>query len=407
MNICTLDLKADWIFLGDYSRYIFLSKLIDDNSVMDFKDSSIWVSHGNNLSVADNYCCITTNKYFPDIRIFVPGNNYDMSKLPLKRDTRILVFEEFPFIKESTQKILSAIGNVISLIVLVNSYKFSASTDLTRKGEDFESAKQWYLEKNMNVLWINDLNNSKELQNIFYWRPRLRDYYKKQAEIDLDRLKECTREIKYDYELIYEDWRTDNNYLLNRKQIYSYNAVKKSSKYSIWYAYMNEAYDKLFSKNKNGKIYDVIDLYEEVMNENNLIVWDLNKDKEKLLNKLQIKYRNVLEEPVKYRGLRSVISTFFIKNETDYLKLITDSKSKFGGIHVDFLKQLDIYIEKGIPEVLQLFLEDKYIKLEEIIMNNNGLEKEEKDLSRNMSKIMEKLKKHVNKTYLNFIGEAK
>ena len=253
MDICTLDLKADWIFLGDYSRYVFLSKLIDDNSVMDFKDSSIWVSHGNNLSVADNYYCITTNKYFPDIRIFVPDNNYDMSKLPLKRDTRILVFEEFPFIKESTQQILNAIGNIISLVVLVNSYKFSASTDLTRKGEDFENAKQWYLEKNMNVLWINDLNNSKELQNIFYWRPRLIDYYKKQAETDLERLKECTKEIKYDYELIYEDWRTDNNYLSNRKQIYSYNAVKKSSKYSIWYAYMNEAYDKLFSKNKNGK----------------------------------------------------------------------------------------------------------------------------------------------------------
>lgn len=371
MDIYTEKLKADWVLLGDYSRYIFLSSLIDNKDViLNFRDLSIWISHGNIISVTNDCRYITINKHFPDINIFVPKNNDDLSNLPLKKNTKVLIFEEFPFVKESTQQIFDTMKEMIPLVVLINSYTFSASTDLTRKGEDFEEAKQWYLDKKINVLWINDLDNNLEIQNIVYWRPKLKDYYKKKMEFNLRELKELIQEVKYDFQLIYEEWCTDSKYYMNRKQICSYNTIKKTKKNSVWQAYMFEAYNILFPKDKSSGIYDVVTLYEDTIKESKLAVWNLDKDKEILLIKLQKKYGDVLKEPIKYKNLKKFILVSSIENEADYLNLITNPKSKIRGINVDFLKQVDMYIEKGVLEVLQSFLENKCIRLEQLIESN-------------------------------------
>lgn len=127
------DIKSipDFIFLGDYAKYIFLSQLLDEKYTYDFRNYSLWISYGNKFSVAKQNECyyITTYKVIPDTILFIPTTDYDLDKVKIDQNTRYAVFEEFPFIKESTKQILEKIESFNKAVVLVNSNKFIASTD--------------------------------------------------------------------------------------------------------------------------------------------------------------------------------------------------------------------------------------------------------------------------------------
>ena len=358
----------DFIFLGDYAKYIFLSQLLDEKYTYDFRNYSVWISYGKNISVAkqnDNYY-ITTFKIIPDTILFIPTDNYILDKVKVNQDTRYIVFEEFPFMKESIRQILEKIESFNKAVILINLNKFVASTDLRKSGEDFEQAKQHYLSNNIKLFSVSDLNNRDEIETIFYWNVSIKNYYLNEMDKQLSILKERIQDIKYDYELLVEDWNMDDGCLVNKWQICSFNTIQKTRIVHIWQAYMMEAYNRLFPKSKNGGLYDVIDLYREIMSRNKLAIWNKEKDEEKLINALILKFRDSLAKPVKYTN--DICS---LDKEIRYLKQIANSKSQLYGINVVFLRVLDKYIEIDACIEFERFLNKKCSCIEKVLSYNN------------------------------------
>lgn len=362
-----IKLIPDFIFLGDYAKYIFLLQLLDEKYTYDFRNYSLWISYGNKFSVAKQNECyyITTYKVIPDTILFIPTTDYDLDKVKIDQNTRYAVFEEFPFIKEATKQILEKIESFNKAVVLVNSNKFIASTDLKKSGEDFEQAKEHYLSNNVKLFSVNDLNNRDEIEAIFYWRTSMKNYYLNEIDKQLAILKERIKDIKYDYELLVEDWNIDGC-LVDKVQICSFDTIQKTRIVHIWQAYMVETYNRLFPQNKKGGLYDVIDLYREIMSENKLAIWNREKDEENLINVLIVKFRNTLEKPVKYSN--DICS---LNEETYYLKRIADSKSQLYGINVEFLRALDKYIGIDVCEEFERFLNRKCFFIDEVLSYNN------------------------------------
>lgn len=381
------DIKSipDFIFLGDYAKYIFLSRLLGEKYTYDFRNYSVWISYGNKFSVAKQNGCyyITTYKVIPDTILFIPTDDYDLDKVKIDQNTRYAVFEEFPFIKESTKQILEKIESFNKAVVLINSNKFIASTDLRKSGEDFEQAKKHYLSDNIKLFSVNDLNNRDEMEVIFYWRTSMKNYYLNEIDKQLAILKERIKDIKYDYELLVEDWNIDGC-LVDKMQICSFDTIQKTRIVHIWQAYMVEAYNRLFPQNKKGGLYDVIDLYREIISENKLAIWNKEKDEEKLINALIVKFRDTLAKPVKYSN-----DMCSLNEETNYLKRIADSKSQLYGINVVFFRALDKYIGIDVCEEFERFLNRKCFSIEEMLSYNNfrninNSEEQEDNLSENM-----------------------
>lgn len=358
----------DFIFLGDYAKYIFLSQLLDKKYTYDFRNYSVWISYGKNISVAkqnDNYY-ITTYKIIPDTILFIPTDNYILDKVKVNQDTRYIVFEEFPFMKESTKQILEKIESFNKAVILINSNKFVASTDLRKSGEDFEQAKQHYLSNNIKLFSVSDLNDRDEIEAIFYWNVSIKNYYLNEMDKQLSMLKERIQDIKYDYELLVEDWNMDDGCLVNKLQICSFDTIQKTRIVHIWQAYMVEAYNRLFPQSKKGGLYDMIDLYREIMSRTKLAIWNREKDEEKLINALILKFRDTLAKPVKYSN--DICS---LDKEINYLKQIADSKSQLYGINVVFLRVLDKYIEIDACIEFERFLNKKCFCIEKVLSYNN------------------------------------
>lgn len=358
----------DFIFLGDYAKYIFLSQLLDEKYTYDFRNYSVWISYGKNIFVAkqnDNYYIITY-KIIPDTIVFIPTDNYILDKVKVNQDTRYVVFEEFPFMKESTRQILEKIESFNKAVILINLNKFVASTDLRKSGEDFEQAKQHYLSNNIKLFSVSDLNNRDEIEAIFYWNVSIKNYYLNEMDKQLSMLKERIQDIKYDYELLVEDWNMDDGCLVNKWQICSFNTIQKTRIVHIWQAYMVEAYNRLFPKSKKGGLYDMIDLYREIMSRTKLAIWNREKDEEKLINALILKFRDTLAKPVKYSN--DICS---LDKEINYLKQIADSKSQLYGINVVFLRVLDKYIEIDACIEFERFLNKKCFCIEKVLSYNN------------------------------------
>ena len=88
-------------------------------------------------------------------------------------------------------------------------------------------------------------------------------------------LKERIKDIKYDYELLVEDWNIDGC-LVDKMQICSFDTIQKTRIVHIWQAYMVEAYNRLFPQNKKGGLYDVIDLYREIKARKPYVKWTIS-----------------------------------------------------------------------------------------------------------------------------------
>lgn len=361
-------MKPEFILLGDYSRYTCLSNLIGKN-IFDLKDYSIWISYGKDFSIAlkDECYYITTYKIIPNMTIFVPKDDYDLKEIPIDIEYKCIIFEEFPFIKASTEKIIKELNLSNRGLVLVNSNLFVASTDLNKKGEDFKAAKKYYLSRNIKLICVDNVKDNKQIESIFHWKNSLKNYYLTRAKIYLKELKEDIQSIKYDYELILEDWNVDNGCLKDKKKMCSYEKVKDYRVNSIWDIYMLEGYNKLFPSSRRGGIYDVLILYKDIMQGNPLVVWDLKKDQEILFNRLVYRYRASLND-INYQNYNNIK---LLKDEIEYLRNISDPKSKLYGINIKFLKKFDRYVNEEIFSELKDFLNNKYKNLEKKLVEGN------------------------------------
>lgn len=358
-------MNPDFIFLGDFSKYTCLSNLLNID-IFSMRANSIYISYGNDFSIALKKNCyfITTYKIIPNTTVFIPTDDYNLEQLVKNIDSKYVIFEEFPFIKASTQNLIEQLESLNICIVLVDSNKFVASTDLNKKGEDFSEAKQYYLEEKIKIISIDDINNFKQIKQIFYWRNRLKEYYLNRATKYLQEIKEYAQNIKYDYKLILEDWNIDKKYLQEIKRICSYENVKKINEEkninSIWNIYMLEGYHKLFPSNKIGGIYDILSLYEDIMKDNSLVVWAIKKDQDILLNRLCKKYWVSIGD-IQYDNCNN---REFLEDEIKYLRCISEPESKLYGINIRFLKKFDRYVNEEILSVLEDFLNNKYSNLE-------------------------------------------
>lgn len=359
-------MKPEYILLGDYSRYTCLSNLIG-RDIFNLKNYSIWISYGKDFSIAlkDKCYYVTTYKIIPNMTIFIPKDDYDLKKIPIDIECKCIIFEEFPFLKVSTEKIIKNLNLSNKGLVLVNSNLFVASTDLNKKGEDFEAAKRHYLLRNIKLICVDNVRDIKQIETIFHWKNSLKDYYLNRAQMYLKELKEDIQNIKYDYELILEDWNIDDGCLRDKKKICSYETIKEYKRNSIWHIYMLEGYNKLFPSSKIGGIYDVLTLYKDIMKVNPLVVWDLKRDQEILFNRLVYIYRASLDDMYykKYNSMK------FLENEIAYLRCISNSKSLLYGINIKFLKKFDRYVNEEILCELEDFLNNKYNNLEKILFS--------------------------------------
>lgn len=360
------DTVVDKVLIGDYSKYIFLQWLIPDSpkispiDIDKIKEYPIWVSFAKSFAITkeDNVYKISTYKILPEQNLFVPLINAnsgkpELSPFKISNSFMYILFEEFPFKKEENIIMAKNLVKDDIIVVLMDLPRRVSSTDITDIREDISLAKDTYSGLADKVVSIK---SDTYINKILYWQISLKLYWQKYIKNKLKKLKERIEQVEYDYEGYLLDWEEDKIGCMNmliRYKICSYESVIANPNKSVWQAYCDTALSYLFPKSGRGNLYDVIELYFDIMDD---FLLDKNKSerRKQLLGILINNFRNQMLKERKYSCIRLIIL-----NENEYLKIISKGHSLYG-INVAFMNKYDNYINKECLKTLKNILAEEY-----------------------------------------------
>lgn len=330
-------LDADWLMTGDGSCAAF--KLFLDETAKKYP------------------ALVGSNRYH-----FV--SNFASVADELDRFQVCAVFEEFPFKKDSTARILSEWNETgkPSLLVFMDQSRRSASTDIDRSGDDLIQAREECRRSAQAHCVVKSAEDVPEvLCRHFSFCDRVLHGLKGELNFlrdDLDFLFDGR------FEDFLEDCRHRKGCLTeaSRAEICSLQSVKKNfaSKY-LWQCYNAAALQKLFER--DGAIDGWLKLYDEFMKP-----WlsggeRLKSEHVQLRNALTARFNEcMMPQRSQFRG---TISAREISSEIEYTRATEARQGKFYGIKPAYLSRFREFVEVDARAVLKNFLEREYKTLEQ------------------------------------------
>ena len=360
-------LERKLLCLGDKSKFIF-AQMIVENLPQEFEKFSLQIEHGKNLlSMEDNgkFFNISSFKIPPGFKIFIPMNNIDL-ETNIAQFCRILIFEEFPLLKDSTRQLIEEMQNFSTYcppfsVVIMNLPHRQGSTDLDNLSETVSDAEKNYKNQNIDVCIFN---SCADMLNVIYKHNPILTKYKKILSLRLKKIQERMDEFEFLYDddfLI--DCKRENGCLTPTviNSIFDFNELKLNNTDSLWESYNKTALKKIFPTygNIGGNLNLLSDLWKYVLlgeDEKNSLPflegWDLTRENQKFIDSLKKHFLDYMfEENFKYR-----VSPTDIRDIISYKKLVGSENGKCYGLQAEYTRKLRKFVEEEAKNFLKAWV---------------------------------------------------
>lgn len=142
-------LEKNVLFLGDKSRFVF-AKTITGVLPSDYENCTLLLAHGNASSQIQsngNFFSVASFKTPPGLKISLLKADDESWKKTFEKFSRIVLFEEFPLKKDSTQQLIDSWSNLPKsrpplTIVIMDLAHHQGSTDLDSLDDAVLEAKK-------------------------------------------------------------------------------------------------------------------------------------------------------------------------------------------------------------------------------------------------------------------------
>lgn len=361
------------IVLGDNSQYLFLKWLLGDKYNSKFNNQPVLLIYGNRFRVEfeNEYWVIITNRLLPNEILFIVDESWDITDLHVGKDTTFLICEGFPYQKENINSLICRLRYLYSnndfMVVLVKELFEHASTDVDNPEKALQAAKVSY-QNSVNDVKIVDREN--DIYYILGYIPTYTNIGKNNALSSLADFENLIENLKqlYEMEMLMCFWEAYSyTFTLD---ICSFKSIEKSKSKNlhicIWNAYTKAAQQNLFNMN-SFFVKKLIEFYKDKLTKIHIIVWDLDKDAEVLLNILKqafIVNANKSRYGKKYKNKEVIIKS---KNEFAIIVGDKEYKNNCFGINADFGNFVDEFISKTCLQILLRRMKTQYYRMEEIL----------------------------------------
>lgn len=368
-----LSLSKNLLLLGDKSRYIF-AKMIIEMLPIDYEKDSILIEHGSTkyqVQGKDENLYINSFKMPSGISLYLLKSDDSSWQDDYNSFSRIIVFEEFPMSKDSTQQLIDY-WNILPknrpplTIVIMNLPHRQGSTDLDRIDDAIISAKDNYESQGLDVILFN---SDADFMNVLYQHESLIQKHKKFLSSELEKIYER----EYELDFLYDDFIMDCNdsggclnlFAINR--ICSFDSVKLSNKNSFWDAYNDLALKNLFPSDTSDKgnlnylskiqSYILTGDFDGKVSSSEILERRVSQQKAELILSLQRSFLSFMSG-----GKFSMpVSTYETRDIFTYKKLTSDRNGRFYGINAEYSRKLRDFVEDESKKILKSSL-DGYIK---------------------------------------------
>ncbi|MBR0262182.1 MAG: hypothetical protein IJQ85_10380 [Selenomonadaceae bacterium] len=361
-------LENKLLFLGDKSRFIF-SKNLAGNLPTDYENFSLLLEHGETISQIqkrEELFLIASFKTPPGIKILLPKAEDDSWKENYDNFSRIIIFEEFPLGKDSTQQLIETWQRLTRnrpplTIVVMDLLHRQGSTDLDRLDDAVIEAKKNYESQGLDVIFFR---SAADVINVLYRHESLLQKYKKLLSHELEEIYGRM----YELDFLYEDFLFDCDdtggclSLSTMNKICSFDSVKFSNKNSFWEAYNEAALKKLFPANTSsaGTLNYLVEICGYILTgdfDGKISSQRIEQTKLYLIRVLKAKFSERMSGG-KFSG---GISSYEARDVVTYKKLTSDRSGRFYGINAEYSQRLRKFVMEDTKKILQSTLDD-YIK---------------------------------------------
>lgn len=358
---------SKWIFLGDDSRRIFISKLLQKPLEEIAEDKSLILRHGENLfteKILDAKNLIYSSYHVPpDTEIFLPAYSTDMNIAEENFDN-CAIFEMYPFAKESTENFAVLLEkeqkNYPEILFVM--------MDIVTEDEDSPVGLDWvrkiYLRKNRDIIIYRA---DSDLLKVLHWHKPIGSDIVNLIRRELKEICRRFDEIDVEYENFIEQEKISgclSSAMKNR--IVSFDSVKRQS--LLWISYKNAAQKVLFTE-KNCGVQNLFKLYCKILFNSKYslaaLIWNMQAECDKLSEKLQKRFEKLLQTPKKFQAFLNAEETY---SEHMYRALIRPG-GRFGEIDKVFLAEYEKFLRQEVRKIfvaeLDLHIKDLKNILEE------------------------------------------
>lgn len=331
----------DRVLIGGKSRYDFLGWMADLAIQPEWKQKNIWLRYGDKNAVTPDgeERQVSSYRMLPGMTALVPPEGVVPRAAAMKPGTQLVIFEEFPFGKDSTRKQWKKLSPTHAVrVVLVDMPIRSGSTDLdaNKVENDAQSQCERYRKEGMDAVCIQppEKGGAVSAAAVLGGSDSFRLQWKR-------KFKDKLEWVSLQPDIMKGDWNFPLDDSAMTKEVLSFEAFQRSGQMSFWRAYALQT-EKLLFQNESDFLSKAKGYYERF--ELNTIlkpsVWDEERDWEALKKKLLEAYRNVMANP---------------KRETEILRKLTEAeyRNRSADTMGAFRGTLDDYVGKIVPERIQ------------------------------------------------------
>lgn len=327
---------SPWIIIGDETKYIFAKwcgSIADDITTEQLRSKDVFLYYDvlPHIEIGRESISIYSDRLLPYSYAYIPKSN-DHCIPDNTSNTTVLIFEGFPFGKDTT-KILTdewrrADHSVLNVLMELPNRR--GSTDLQLNIDPAEEIEKEYYEREYTAIRISEMS---DITKIFYWHESVISHWKLKAKNELDKFEDNISSFLFDY----LDWILDATYsdetvehILSTRKLFEISSLTgicslKMKNISIKQAY-RQSIEKLIFESSDFEmlLYSFIEICQ-------CIVCPI--DSEKLRAKVKKELKKLLF--VKVDELFTETGDLRVSQLTEELfeEIITDEKGKLYGIN--------------------------------------------------------------------------
>lgn len=351
-----------WIFLGDDSRFIFISRLLQIPLEEIDGEKTLIIRRGEKIlsrEISGGGNLIFSSWFLPPkIEIFLPTYSEEIN-FDTENFDNCAIFEMFPFGKESTENFARLMKNYPATLFVM--------ADVADEDEDspvgLDAIKKIFLKKNRDILIFR---GDEDIFKILHWHKPLA------ADI-IDLLRNEFQEMYMHVDEFYGEY---ENFLNEQKingflsdaaknKITAFSVVRGQN--HIWMSYKSAALKFFFPAKSLMEFYRQM-LYQ---NENSLasMIWNVAADCDKLNEKLRKKFESIMQTPKKFQSL---INSGEMYSDHMYRVLIRLG-GRFEEIDKEFFAVCENFFRNDAQKILFAEIEN-HVKDLKNILNNRTVE---------------------------------
>lgn len=336
-----------WLFLGDDSRKIFVSKLLKIPLEEITDEKSLTIRRGEKIfsqEVLDERNFIFSSYFVPPLtEIFLPSYSEEM-KIVKNNFDYCAIFEMFPFGKEGGENFAKLFENQknspATLFVMMDIVDEEENSPV-----GLDSMKKIFVRKNRDVLIFR---NDSDILKILHWHKPLAVDILNSIRQELLGIYVRADDILQEYENFLSEEKNSGCLSESAKnKIVSFDSVKGQN--HIWMSYKHAAIKVLFSA-KSGGMKNLYELYRRTLFQENsfaALVWNISAEEKKLEEKIRQKFNEIMQTPKNFQSLLNPDENY----SAHIYRSLIKCGGRFGEIDKVFLSAYEDFLKKLVRKI--------------------------------------------------------